>query len=98
MFIVDLTYQASLEAVDALLEEHRAYLGEQYAAGVFLASGPKAPRTGGVILARAESLEALQEILEQDPFHREGVARYRVTEFVPVKTAEALACVREEPR
>lgn len=98
MFIVELTYTVPLEEVDALLEEHRAYLAVQYKAGIFLASGPKVPRTGGIILATAESPDALHKVLEQDPFHREAVARYEVTEFVPVKTADALACVREDPR
>lgn len=53
MFIVSLTYHASLEQIDAYLAEHVAFLKEQYAQGHFLASGRKVPRTGGIILARA---------------------------------------------
>ncbi|GAB2505315.1 YciI family protein [Lysobacter humi (ex Lee et al. 2017)] len=79
MYIVDLTYVAPLADVDAHLEAHRAYLALHYANGTFLASGPKVPRTGGVILARAASREALLEVLAQDPFHRHGVADYAVT-------------------
>lgn len=90
MFIVDLLYIKSLEEVDANLEAHVAYLNEQYARGVFLASGRKVPRTGGVILARCDSRESLDAVLEQDPFKRNGVARYTVTEFVPSMTAEGL--------
>ena len=95
MFIVDLTYVQSLEIVDSHLEAHVAYLKEQYAAGVFLASGRKVPRTGGVILARCRSVEELQAVLDRDPFKQNGVARYTVTEFVPTMTAEGLETLQE---
>ncbi|MEM1125678.1 MAG: YciI family protein [Bacteroidota bacterium] len=81
MFVVDLTYRVPLDEVDVHLEAHRRFLAEQYAAGVFVASGPKVPRTGGVILARSDSPEHLAAVLARDPFHVHGVAAYRVTEF-----------------
>jgi uncharacterized protein YciI len=81
MFVVELNYVKPLPDVDAHLEAHRAFLAEQYAAGTFVASGPKEPRTGGVILALAKSPCALQQIIAQDPFHVHGVAEYRVTQF-----------------
>lgn len=81
MFIVELTYVRPLAEADAHLEAHRGFLAEQYANGVFLASGPKEPRTGGVILARAGSVEELEAVLAQDPFQAHGVAEYRVTRF-----------------
>ena len=95
MYIVDLTYVEPLETVDFHLEAHVAYLKEQYASGVFLASGRKVPRTGGVILARCGSGEELQAVLDRDPFKQNGVARYTVTEFVPSMTAEGLEAFRE---
>ena len=51
MFIISLTYTQSLEAIDQHLEAHVAFLKEQYAKGLFIASGRKVPRSGGVILA-----------------------------------------------
>ena len=95
MYIVDLTYVKSMETVDFHLEAHVAYLEQQYASGVFLASGRKVPRTGGVILARCGSEEELQAVLDKDPFRQNGVARYTVTEFVPSMTAEGLESLRE---
>jgi len=94
LFVVDLTYVADLARIDALLEPHRAFLKSGYAAGLFLASGPKEPRTGGVILARAKSREDLETVLDQDPFKSGGVAEYRVTAFNPVMTAEGFPVVR----
>lgn len=90
MFIVSLTYVAPLERVDAALSAHVAYLEEQYAAGVFLASGRKVPRTGGVILAKAGSREALDAVLARDPFALAGVATYDVTEMAVSKAAPGL--------
>ena len=90
MFIVNITYKVPLEDVDQHLEAHIAFLNRQYELGTFLASGRKVPRTGGIILAKAENRNALLEVLEADPFKSEGLADYEVIEFVPSKTAPGL--------
>ncbi|MDH2431690.1 YciI family protein [Pokkaliibacter sp. MBI-7] len=90
MFVVTLNYVCDLSEVDAVLAEHVEYLRQQYAAGVFLVSGRLVPRTGGVILAKAESRQALQDVLAQDPFARLGLAQYTLMEFVPSMTAPGL--------
>ena len=84
-FVVEITYTASSEAVTAVLERHRAYLQKGYEAGLLLMSGPQNPKTGGMIIARAESLEAIQAYFEGDPYHTEGVGQHRFIEFIPVK-------------
>ncbi|WKX73306.1 YciI family protein [Streptomyces sp. XD-27] len=96
MFVLELTYTAPMERVDALLEEHVAWLDEQYAAGVVLASGRKQPRDGGVILAVAEDRAAIERIAASDPFTVAGVCAYRITEFIATKTAPGLADYREQ--
>lgn len=83
MFVVSLTYKAELSEVDNYISEHIAYLEQYYDKGNFIASGRKVPRTGGVILAHAESREKLIAILQEDPFYKADVASYEVTEFVP---------------
>lgn len=95
MFIVSLTYVKPLEEVDRYLAEHVEYLKEQYRLGNFLASGRKVPRTGGVILAKASSLEEIETIIALDPFYRHGVANYEVTEFTPTMTSPELAFLQE---
>jgi len=95
MFIISLTYIKPLEEADVLLEEHVAYLKEQYALGNFLASGRKVPRTGGVILARGASREEIETIIALDPFHSNGVAKYEITEFSPTMCVDELAFLRE---
>jgi uncharacterized protein YciI len=96
MFVVSLTYTAPLARIDAFLEAHRAFLAEQYARGLFLMSGRKEPRDGGIIIAHAASRAELESVLRDDPFQQGGVARYDITEFVPTMTAEALAAFRVE--
>jgi len=90
MFIVSLTYVVPLDEVDAVNPAHVAFLEKHYATGTFLASGAKVPRTGGIILAKASSEDALQEILAEDPFHQKKLAYYDVQEFVPSRTQAGL--------
>lgn len=90
MFIVSLTYIVPLSTVDAHLEAHATYLEQQYAAGHFLISGRKVPRTGGIILANMTDRKQLDVILEQDPFYSLGLAEYEVTEFVPGMAGKGL--------
>lgn len=91
MFLFELTYQKPLSQVDALLPGHIAYLERHYRSGQFLCSGRKVTRTGGVILCQAASPAEARAILEEDPFYTEGIAGYKVTEFIPSKYAAALA-------
>ncbi|MFC9292127.1 YciI family protein [Streptomyces sp. NPDC057052] len=97
MFVLELTYTAPLDAVDAVLPDHVAWLDEQYARGVFLASGRKDPRDGGVILAVAEDRATIEGIAAGDPFVLAGVCAYRVTEFAATRTAPELERYRETP-
>ena len=90
MFIISLTYQVPLENVDGFIPEHVDYLNEQYAKGYFILSGRKEPRTGGVIISTISDRGKLNDVLAQDPFHREGLASYEVTEIVPTMSSERL--------
>jgi uncharacterized protein YciI len=86
MFIVSVSYQQPLEVVDKHLPDHLAFLDRYFAAGTFIASGRKVPRTGGIILATGVTREQLDLILLEDPFNQHKVARYEVTEFEPNRT------------
>jgi uncharacterized protein YciI len=90
LFVVDLHYVAALDDIEPALDAHVAFLEENYASGCFIASGPKVPRTGGVIIATAKSLSELETILASDPFHAKNLARYTITEFRPSMTAAQL--------
>ncbi|WP_050479444.1 YciI family protein [Herbaspirillum rhizosphaerae] len=94
MFVISITYTKSAGEIDALLTAHKQFLNEQYADGVFLMSGRKIPRSGGIIIADAADRAELEAIIETDPFYIGDVAEYEITEFVPSMTAEALSVFR----
>lgn len=87
MFIILLHYLQPITVVEMHLAEHRAFLDRHFSAGHFVASGPQVPRIGGVILARGLSRLALDQVLAEDPFHRERIAQYQVIEFDPNRFA-----------
>ena len=90
MFIVSLTYIAPLADLDAAMADHVAFLEKHYATGTFVASGRKIPRTGGIILAKAESEAVLRKVLEEDPFYTRKLANIDVQEFAPSKVQPGL--------
>lgn len=85
MFIIELIYKAPIEQIDHYLAEHREFLDEGYKKNYFIASGPKEPRTGGMVLSQLKNRAQLEEILESDPFKLHSLADYVITEFNPVK-------------
>jgi len=87
MFIVTLTYLKPVDEIDALMDGHVAWLKRHYEAGLFIASGRRVPRTGGVILARSGDEAALRAALAADPFALHGAASFEVVEFSPTMTA-----------
>ncbi len=95
MFIVNLSYIKPLDTVDKHLPEHLDFLRQQYSKGIFVASGRKVPRTGGVILARGKSRKELLKILEADPFIQAGIADYEITQFTPSLVAEGLEVLKD---
>ncbi|WP_030062123.1 YciI family protein [Streptomyces novaecaesareae] len=96
MFVLELTYTASMERIDAVLPRHIEWLEAHYAAGTFLASGRKVPRDGGVILAVGRDRAVIEALVATDPFVRAGLTEYRVTEFLATTTAPALDAHRQQ--
>ena len=69
-----------------LIAAHRQFLQQGYDQGRFLLSGPSIPPKGGILIARADSLEELNEFLADEPYCRAKVMRFsRITEFGPVQ-------------
>lgn len=82
MFVIDLHYIVPLEQLDAHMSEHVKFLNTYYKQNIFLTSGRKVPRTGGVILAQAGSKETLEVIMAEDPFCKHNLAEVTITEFL----------------
>ncbi len=79
MFIFNLTYMKPISQVEQFLPEH-----------VFVCSGRKIPRTGGIILCNCSSKEESEAIMKKDPFYREKIAKYEIIEFVPSKWSDLI--------
>lgn len=95
LFVISLNYKCSLSTIDQSLKEHRDFLSKQYEQGNFIASGPKKPRTGGVIIARASDKEDLQQLLKEDPFWQYDLAQYNICEFEPTTYNAAFESVKQ---
>ncbi len=90
LVLVLLDYLRPLSEVDSHMDGHRAFLSRHYAAGHFLLSGRKVPRTGGVILAKANSLDEVTQWISEDPFHQAGVASYQIIAWEPTMAAQGM--------
>ncbi len=80
-FVLISRYTAPLEQVEALVPAHRAYLEEQLARGIFVASGRRVPWTGGVIVAQGTRAE-VEAAVAADPFTQAGVAETELVEWL----------------
>jgi len=89
-FIVDIHYLIPAEQLGEITVEHRAFLAGGYQQGMLLFSGPKVPRTGGIIVARAATADAVTAFFANDPYQLHGVATYQFIEFNPVLNQEFL--------
>ena len=67
--LIELTYKKPIDEVNNFLDQHRSFLNKYYENGIFLASGPKNPRDGGIIIAVANR-EAINTIILEDPFYQ----------------------------
>ena len=82
MFIIDLNYIVPLEELDQHMADHVKFLRKYYKKNIFVASGRKVPRTGGIILALASSTEEVEKLIQEDPFHKHQLAEFTITHFL----------------
>jgi len=86
MFIINLNYIVPLEQLDAHMSDHMKFLQKYYNLNLFIASGRKVPRTGGIILSVAKTKEEIETIMNEDPFCIHKLAEFTVTEFLTSQT------------
>lgn len=90
MFVFMVNYTQPFEKVEEILPIHRDYLKQWYAKGHLLASGPRNPKTGGLIIGKFVSKEEAIDFSNADPFCIHSVASYEIIEFDPVLHASCL--------
>jgi uncharacterized protein YciI len=84
-FIVEITYTAADELIAAARPAHRVFLQSGYERGWLLMSGPRTACGGGIVVARAPSLEELSDFFQNDPYRQQGLATHQFIQFEPAK-------------
>lgn len=95
MFIINLSYIRPLDEIDFFMHAHLEFIEKYYAQQVFIASGKKVPRNGGIIFAQSESRETLEAIVAEDPFVKNKVASAEIIEFAPSRTLPGFEQLKE---
>ena len=96
--IIDLNYQAPLEKLDEAMKAHVNFLDKHYEAGDFITSGRKVPRTGGIIIARANSKEEVEQWMQDDPFYKEKLCDFTITEFMASQAQPLIMELLKKPK
>ena len=83
-FVIELIYKAPIEKIQKVRPKHRDFIQKLCDEGIMLLAGTQVPGIGGVLIARADSMEEIAEILSNDPYQQENLAHYQYIEFNPV--------------
>ena len=81
LFVISVRYLVALDKIDAAMPLHVAFLKKYYDKGAFIVSGRQVPRTGGIIIARGKSLDAVERLMKNDPFVNKKLASVDIIEF-----------------
>lgn len=84
LFVILVHYEVDLEKIESALKEHRSFLQKGYDSGLLLASGPRNPRDGGVIIGKFSSKQEAENFTKNDPFFKHHFAKYEIFEFSAV--------------
>lgn len=89
-YVIESVFKKPFEEFGDLVPKHRAWLQQWYEQGALLCSGPKADRSGGVIIGRGVEASTMQAMIDGDPYRKSGVAEYQLKGFSAVKKARCL--------
>jgi len=85
IYAVQYTYTPDVDHVNAIRPIHREWLQTLLEQGVLLASGPMVDYPAALLIFRADSHEAMNHVLDQDPFDIAGaIVEREVREWNPV--------------
>ncbi len=85
MFIIAMTYKIALTVIDSHLAEHRQFLDQGYEKDIFLVSGPRSPRAGGIIISLLSDEAELRQIMQEDPFVINNLVDFEIIPFEPTR-------------
>lgn len=80
IYAVTYTFSSDPDEVNQIRPTHRVWLSEQLDGGSLLASGPMVDRPAALLIFKADSIEELNALLDQDPYEIAGVIGERTIE------------------
>jgi uncharacterized protein len=85
VFAVTYHYSATPEELAEVRPIHREFTGDLFDKGILLTSGPFVDYAGALLLIKADSVEEVSALLDNDPFDIAGFIGERVIlQFNPV--------------
>lgn len=79
-FAVTYHYVDDSNLINEIRPIHRTWLSQQFEAGNLLASGPMVNRPAALLIWSANSIEELNQLLDNDPFEIAGAITERTIE------------------
>ncbi len=90
-FAAIIEYTTDRDKIQSVRPVHRQYLAELKAQGKLVASGPFTDDSGALIIYEAENRQEAEQLLQHDPFCREGIFRsWQLRPWNPVLANRAL--------
>lgn len=80
-FMVEGTILNADEMSDDIMKTHMEYTQKAIDEGMILLSGLKEDMSGGIFIMKSDSLKKIEGFLFNEPFKKNGIQNYRVTEF-----------------
>ena len=85
IFAVTYAYSAREAELAEIRPTHREFFKNLLEKQILLASGPMVDRPGALLIVRAESVEKVAELLDQDPFDIAGyIGERAIAEWNPI--------------
>ena len=88
MFIILLKFSKNREQAGLFMDSQMKWLKQGFDENTFFLAGTIMPATGGAILAKGASFEAIQKRVQQDPFVIENIVEAEILEIKPAKLDE----------
>jgi uncharacterized protein YciI len=85
VYVVTLTYKVSLPEADKFFSAHIEYIEHYHAKGIYLISGRREPRSGGVLIAANCSRQDIEAIVAADPYNLNHIADFSIIDFIPTR-------------
>ena len=94
--MIFLRFSANKQQSGHFLEEHKAWIKNGFADGVFLLAGAIEPGLGGAIAAHNPTRQQLDERIDRDPYVANDVVTAEIIEISPAITDPRLQFLKSE--